>query len=168
MSHRPTGADEWIVRYGEGPSRLEAALTGLDNQGLDAGPAEGGWTIRQIVHHVADGDDIWKTFIKMALGNESATFALDWYWCQPQDEWAVRWQYAARDIAPSLALFHANRAHIVQLLQGIPRAGERSLSVAWPQRPEERVSVAWVVEMQTRHVVGHIEDIRRIRSAHGL
>jgi len=43
---------------------------------------------RQIVHHIADGDDLWKTYIKIALGNEQAEFTLAWYLAFPQTEWA--------------------------------------------------------------------------------
>lgn len=68
-----------MSRYREGPSLLEAAVTGLKDDVLDSVPSGGGWTIRQIVHHIADGDDIWKLGIKMAVGNDQAEFALGWY-----------------------------------------------------------------------------------------
>ena len=61
-----------INRFREGPARLEAAVLGLPDDVLDFVPGGGGWTIRQIVHHVVDGDDIWKLGIKLAMGAYSA------------------------------------------------------------------------------------------------
>ncbi len=80
-----------LCRYAEGPARLEAALAGLTEAQLDLTLAAGGWSIRQIAHHVVDGDDLWKTPIKAALGCPSEPFSLLWYWDHPQDEWAERW-----------------------------------------------------------------------------
>jgi len=84
---------------------------------LDYSPSAGGWTIRDIVHHIVDGDDLWKTSIKMALGNEEAEFTLKWYTAHPQIEWAKQWSYEKRSIEISLTLFRAIRSHILQLLE---------------------------------------------------
>ena len=76
----PKDRESILTRYKEGPSLLERTLADLQDADLDKPPSQGGWTIRQIVHHIVDGDDIWKTCIKMALGNEQAEFFLGWYW----------------------------------------------------------------------------------------
>ncbi len=155
-----------LTDYAAGPNRLEAALAGLPTAGLDLALSGDNWTIRQIVHHVTDGDDIWKVFIKRAIGHPGGEFSLQWYWQIPQDEWAEQWAYEKRAIEPSLALFRASRCHIVQLLEHVPEAWGKSLRVRWPSGEEQQVSVIWVVEMQARHVVGHIGDIRRIREVY--
>ncbi|MCW5911895.1 MAG: putative metal-dependent hydrolase [Cyclobacteriaceae bacterium] len=36
------------------PAKLEAAIAGLSDSQLDTPYREGGWTVRQVVHHVAD------------------------------------------------------------------------------------------------------------------
>lgn len=163
MPEQPHDPHEVLARYQDGPAQLQAALAGLSSADLDTAPDADDWTIRQIVHHIVDGDDIWKTFVKIALGNSAATFELQWYWDVPQTAWAESWAYASREIAPSLALFHANRRHVVQLLREIPDAWERSLTIKWPGGDLQQVTVGWVIEMQARHVMGHVEDIRRIR-----
>ena len=157
-----------IAEYAGGPKQLEVAIADLPKGCLDFAENDTTWTIRQIVHHVADGDDIWKVFVKRAVGNPGGRFDLQWYWDKPQDEWVQSWAYAVREIEPSLALFRANRAHIVQLLSSIPSAWEQRLSVRWPSGEEHLVSVGWVVEMQARHVPGHVDDIRRARQAYGV
>ncbi|MFC2053380.1 DinB family protein [Chloroflexota bacterium] len=164
MSNR----EDTIARYADGPNQLETAIAGLSEGDLGIAESDSNWTIRQIVHHVVDGDDIWKVFIKRAIGNPGSKFDLQWYWEVPQNEWVKRWAYASRDIEPSLALFRANRGHIVQLLENMPAVWERSLLVRWPNDEEEEVSVAWVVKMQAQHVPGHMDDIQRARQVHGV
>ena len=61
---------------------LEAAVAGLSENELDS--PRGGWSIRQIVDHIVDGDDLWKTCIKAALGNSEGQFSLLWYWDLPR------------------------------------------------------------------------------------
>jgi len=164
MSHRGSA----LARYAEGPAQLAAALAGLSEGELDVAEGDDTWTIRQLVHHIVDGDDLWKVFIKRAIGSPGGTFDLQWYWQMSQDEWVESWAYASREIAPSLALFHANRGHIVQLLDQVPSAWEQSLLVRWPDGTEQQVSVAAVVEMQARHVTGHLDDIQKARQVHGV
>jgi len=168
MSEASSEQSEIIAHYASGPERLEAALAGLSDDELDVALSDDSWTIRQIVHHVTDGDDIWKEFIKRAVGNPEGEFTLQWYWEIPQDEWVELWAYEERAIDPSLALFRANRAHTVQLLAHATDAWERSLSIRWPNGETQEISVGWVVGMQAQHVEGHLDDIRRIREAHGM
>ena len=168
MDEQLSDREAIIARYADGPNQLETAIAGLSEGELDIAESDGTWTIRQIVHHVADGDDIWKVFIKRAIGNPGGKFDLQWYWAMPQDEWVKSWAYASRDIEPSLALFRSSRGHIVQLLEHMPQVWERSLLVRWPNGEEQEVSVAWVVEMQTQHLIGHLDDIQKARQVHGV
>ena len=166
MNEPLSNPNEIIANYEQGPGRLEAAIVGLSAADLDFALSSNSWTIRQIVHHLADGDDLWKAFIKQAIGNPGSEFVLAWYWQMPQDEWVERWAYRERAIEPSLALYRASRFHIVQLLEHTPGVWDKSLRIRGPHGDEQDVSVRWVVEMQTRHVQDHLDEIRRIRKAH--
>jgi catechol 2,3-dioxygenase-like lactoylglutathione lyase family enzyme len=157
-----------LADYASGPESLEAAVAGLTESELDLAPPTGGWTIRQTVHHITDGDDIWKTGIMAALGSPTGIFGLEWYWEKPQDEWVESWLYACRPIEPSLALFRANRAHLVELVRRVPDAWERSIRIKWPRQPEGRITIGDILAMQAGHGRGHIEEIRSIRETHGL
>ena len=65
---RPPDDQKKILElFKQGPGILENALADLSDNELDYVPSNGGWTIRQIVHHIADGDDLWKASIKIAL-----------------------------------------------------------------------------------------------------
>jgi uncharacterized damage-inducible protein DinB len=168
MTEHLQDLDVILARYADGPAQLEAALAGLSEADLDVALTDDAWTIRQIVHHVVDGDDLWKVAIKAALGNSRMLFSYLWYWDIPQDIWAESWNYAGRAVEPSLALFRANRRHIVQLLQTIPAAWERYTLITLPDGEEKSTTISYVVEMQAHHVTHHIDDIRRIRQAHNL
>lgn len=163
-----------LARYSAAPAQLAALLTPLTPAQLDLRPAPSGghapdlWSVRQIAQHTVDGDALWKMGILAALGNPGATFSLQWYWDQPQMAWAAAWQYAERSLETSLALFRANRAQVAELLQRDPSAWERSLRIPWPGRPADSLSVQQMVEMQTRHAGGHLDDMRAILLAHPI
>ena len=155
----PADKDSVITRFMEGPILLERALAGLREADLDTAPAKGGWTIRQIVHHLADGDDIWKTCIKQALGNDQTEFSLNWYRSLPQDTWADRWAYAQRPIEVSLALLKANRDHVIQLIEHVPDGWNRAVGFRDKDDQTEMVPVGFVIEMQANHVMHHLQQI---------
>ncbi len=162
-----TGQATILAHYADGPAQLESAIQGLAESELDAPPTQGGWSIREIVHHVADGDDIWTLGIKMALGNEEAEFHLDWYGTIPQTSWASRWAYAHRSVSTSLDLLRATRKHILELLAQIPDGCERAVGIREPNGQVTRVTVGFIVEMQANHVFHHIDRILAIRREHG-
>jgi len=159
----PENQKKILELFKQGPSILENALAGLSDKELDYTPSKGGWSIRQITHHIADGDDLWKTCIKIALGNEQAEFTLKWYLVFPQTEWTRRWNYEKRSIDTSLALFRANRDHIIQLLEYAPDGWTRSVQFIEPNGEIEVVPVGFVIQMQADHVVHHVARISEIR-----
>ena len=157
-----------IERYLDGVRLVEEALSGLSGASLDEVPDTENWSIRQIVHHLVDGDDIWSLAVKMALGGSEAVFDLHWYWQTPQVQWARSWAYAQREIRPALELFAANRRYIIDLIEALPGAWECSILVPWPHHEAERLTVGQILAMQARHVRGHIEEIRKIRQIRGI
>ena len=159
----PENQNEILELFKRGPGILENALAGLSDIELDYAPSNGGWSIRQIVHHLVDGDDLWKIYIKIALGNEQAEFTLKWYLAFPQTEWAKRWSYEKRSIDVSLALFKAIRDHILQLLEYTPDGWIKSAQFRDSNGEIEVVPVGFVIQMQADHVVHHVKRIIAIR-----
>jgi hypothetical protein len=157
-----------LVQYSDGPAILESAIQGLSESDLNLSLTPDSWSIRQIVHHLADGDDLWKMCIKAALGNEQGLFSLLWYWDKPQVEWSQSWHYADRDIDSSLALLRANRKHVMDLIYCIPDALGMSIRLQRPEGQEERITVGNVLEIQAQHLVEHVKDIQRICQAHNM
>lgn len=154
---------EILELFKHGPGTLEKVLAGLSDTELDYPPLNGGWSIRQIIHHLADGDDLWKTGIRIALGNKQAEFTLQWYRELPQTEWAKCWSYEKRSIEMSLALMRANRDHIIQLIEYADNGWSKSIQFRNPDGEIELISVGAVIQMQTDHVVHHIRRILAIR-----
>ena len=148
--------------YLAAPDRLAQVVAGLDAAALDRSLTSDTWTIRQLVHHIVDGDDVWSIGIKAAIGNPDGVFTLQWYWDVPQTTWAEQWRYADRDVRPSLELFKANRQHIAQLLEVVPEAWDRAITISVRGRDDERAPVAEIVEMQARHALAHIQEIEAI------
>ena len=95
------------------PERLTAAIEGLDDAQLDTPYREGGWTVRQLVHHVADSHANCYVRFKLALTE-------DWPTIKGYDEKA--WANLADSRMPidvSLALLTALHARWVSLLESM-------------------------------------------------
>ncbi|HEV2620433.1 MAG TPA: DinB family protein, partial [Acidobacteriaceae bacterium] len=56
-----------IAVLAELPGRLRDAVEGLDRRQLDTPYREGGWTVRQVVHHLADSHMNALLRMKLAL-----------------------------------------------------------------------------------------------------
>jgi len=137
----------------------------ISPEDLDLAPDDGGWSIRQIIHHLADGISIWGIFIRQAQAGRGGEFDLHWYWEVPQDEWAEIWSYTARDIQPSLKLYQANQEHILSLVQGIENPADFQLEINIPEHEASIISIQEAIESQIRHLDGHLEDIQSILNA---
>ena len=147
-----------LARYARAPERLEAALAALVESDLDTARAPGEWTIRQLVHHIVEGDLLWAGAIRAALGSPGCLYRHDWY--TTDNRWAETLDYAGRPIEPALALFRANRAHIVELVEHLPDAWAQPFTIASARYPEGRPATAGdVVAMQARHADEHIAEI---------
>jgi hypothetical protein len=57
----------WLAQLAEAPAKLRAAVAGLSDSQLDTPYREGGWTIRQVVHHLADAHMNWYIRPKLAV-----------------------------------------------------------------------------------------------------
>jgi hypothetical protein len=56
-----------LSELGEAPDRLRAAVAGLSDSQLDTPYRPDGWTVRQVVHHLADAQMNWYIRTKLAL-----------------------------------------------------------------------------------------------------
>ena len=167
LSRMVVHAKEALDRYVSGPDELEAALAGLSESDLDLSRAPGEWTIRQIVHHLVDGDDTWSQAIKMALGASGCTFDLSWY--PGNDPWASELDYAGRAIEPVVALLRAHRSCIAQLLERVPDSWQHHVVLMAPWVPQgQQMRVDALVSLLTEHGTEHVEEIQRVREQHGL
>lgn len=102
-----------IDRIATTPARLRAAVAGLDDPALDTPYRPGGWTVRQVVHHVADSHMNAYIRTRLALTEEHPTI-------KPYDE--VRWAELPDSREPvegSLALLDRLHARWVVVLRSM-------------------------------------------------
>jgi len=99
-----------IDQYNDGYRVVSEALTGADDVELDARPAPGKWTAREVVHHLADSEMTAGIRLRLLLAvNNPPIYGYD------QDEFARRLFYD-RPIEASLDAFKAARRTTGEIL----------------------------------------------------
>jgi len=144
----------FIDAIAETPARLKAAVAGLNDQQLDTPYRPGGWTVRQVVHHLPDSHLNSIVRFKLALTENEPTI-------KPYDE--ARWAELADAKAPidvSIQLLEALHGRWVLLLNSLtPEDWQRTF------RHPERGTMTLNDTLQLyawhgRHHVAHITALR--------
>ena len=161
MDQKPDWAD-LLVTYQNGPVQLREAVEGLSQKELGLSIDDDNWTIREITHHIVEGDDLFIPFIKQALGGLGGKYHLDWYFEQSQIEWGKCWGFDRRNIKPALALFRANREHTTSILEGVKEPGKYKLNITWPDGTNIDYGIDGIIQIQVNHLKEHLEDIQNI------
>lgn len=101
----------------ETPARLQAAVAGLKAAQLDTPYRPGGWTVRQVVHHMPDSHMNSYVRFRLALTEAEPTI-------KPYDEarWAELADAKTAPVEPSLALLQNLHERWVLLLQSLSGA----------------------------------------------
>jgi uncharacterized damage-inducible protein DinB len=138
------------------PANLRSAVRGLNEEQLDTPYRPGGWTVRQVVHHVPDSHSNAYTRFKLALTEEVPTV-------KPYDEaaWAKLEDTRTTPIETSLAMMDALHDRWVRLLQSLgPADFARTLN-----HPENGVmnldQLLALYAWHGAHHVAHITNLRR-------
>ena len=110
----PAEREALLGRLASAPARLRAAVAGLTGPQLDTPYREGGWTVRQVVHHLPDSHMNSYVRFKLALTEDEPTI-------KPYDEaaWALLGDTAATPVEISLTLLECLHARWVTLLRGL-------------------------------------------------
>jgi uncharacterized damage-inducible protein DinB len=136
------------------PERLRAAVSGLDDSQLDTPYREGGWTVRQLVHHIADSHANAYIRCKLALTE-------DWPTITPYDEAA--WAKLADSrlpIQPSLVLVDALHGRWVALFESLSEEDFQK-GYEHPQQGRQTVAKALAIyDWHSRHHTAHITNLR--------
>ena len=137
------------------PQRLRAAVSGLDDHQLDTPYREGGWTVRQVAHHVADSHA--NAYVRMKLG-----LTEDWPTIKPYDEaaWAdladARWL----PVEISLDLITALHARWVSLLESLTDEDFHKGYVHPESGRQDLAQVLAMYDWHSRHHTAHIVNLR--------
>ena len=96
------------------PARIRSAVSGLSDAQLDTPYRDGGWTVRQVVHHVVDSHLNAYIRFRLALTEEKPTI-------RPYQEklWAELPDAKTLPVEPSLAILDGVHARWVALLESL-------------------------------------------------
>ena len=136
------------------PDRLRGAVRGLDDTQLDTPYREGGWTVRQVVHHVADSHMNSYVRFKLALTEYEPTI-------KPYDEAA--WAMLPDNRMPveiSLALTDTLHQRWVLLLESMTEKDfEKKFN--HPERGAQDLATTLALyDWHSRHHTAHITSLR--------
>jgi len=145
----------FIQQIAETPARMRAAIAGLSDSQLETPYRPGGWTVRQLAHHVPDSHINSYMRFRLALTEDDPVI-------KPYEEarWAELPDARSMPVEPSLALLENLHARWVPLLRSLSDA-EWKRSFRHPElgpvRLEQNAALyAW----HGRHHVAHITSLR--------
>ncbi len=152
--------ETWIAELAEAPAQLRTAVDGLSMQQLETPYRPGGWTVRQVVHHLPDSHINCYVRFRLALTEEEPlvkTYA--------EDRWAELADARSAPVETSLALFDALHERWIRLLRALSRS-QWKCSFLHPENgvmPLDRTvgMYAW----HGRHHVAHILAARKRMAA---
>ena len=150
---------QYIDDIAKAPAALRSAIRGLSPQQLDTPYRDGGWTVRQVVHHVPESHMNAYIRFKLALTEDEPTI-------KPymEDRWAKLEDVQATPIEVSLALLDSLHDRWVRLLRLIkPEEWKRTF-----RHPEMgSVSLNKNVALYSWHGKHHVAHVTSLREKMG-
>jgi uncharacterized damage-inducible protein DinB len=138
------------------PAKLRAATKGLNDSQLDTPYRDGGWTVRQVVHHVPDSHLNAYVRLKLALTEEKPRI-------KPYDQeaWANLADSRSTPIEVSLTLLSTVHDRWDRLWRSMkPEQFARVL--VHPEHGERNVDwLLFLYEGHGRHHTAHITELRK-------
>ncbi|WP_341282645.1 YfiT family bacillithiol transferase [Paenibacillus sp. FSL H8-0537] len=152
--------DRWFADIESAPARLRAAVIDLNEEQLDTPYRPDGWTVRQVVHHMADSHMNAYTRYKLALTEETPTIR-PYY----EERWAELSDGRTGPIELSLALLDALHSRWLLLLRSLSREQLERAFI----HPESgnTIQLDWNVGNYAWHGNHHIAHITRLRERMG-
>lgn len=143
-----------LAELAKTPSGFAAAVAGLSDAQLDTPYREGGWTVRQLVHHVADSHANAFIRTRLALTQDEPTI-------NAYDEklWALL-PDAAAPVTPSLQMLEGLHERWMLMLRALtPEQWQRAF--LHPERGRMTVEgAAQLYAWHSRHHTAHITGLR--------
>ena len=145
-----------LDRFRAGYAQVEAALADITDAELDHPASDGGWTARQVAHHLADSEaTAYVRLRRLIAGDEPVIKGYD------EPEYARRLHYD-RPIASSLAALRGVREASLSLLESLTPA-------EWDRHGTHEESGAYSVdrwlEIYANHSHEHADQIRAARTS---
>lgn len=155
---RRTELDSWIGQLEALPGNLRNAVEGLSDDQLDTPYRPCGWTVRQVVHHLADGHLNAYLGFRCALTQQVPTMnQVD------AESWAELLDARSGPIGPSLALTDGLHRRWVMLLRSLPDDGFKRTF----RQADEELSLEGVLCYFAWHSRHHVAQILNLRKRKG-
>ncbi|MBV9258951.1 MAG: DinB family protein [Ktedonobacteraceae bacterium] len=151
----PIATSEQIERYEMAPSQVIAALEGLDETHIHYIPAEGEWSIHEIVIHLADSEVMGYWRLRKTLAEEGSILPV-----YDEATWAQKLTYHAQERELAIVLFTSLRASTGALLRSLP-AEAWELTSMHPERG--KINVYDLFNVYLQHGEIHLQQIKRIK-----
>jgi uncharacterized damage-inducible protein DinB len=137
------------------PAKLRTAVSGLSDAQLDTPYRPGGWTVRQLVHHVADSHMNAYVRFRLALTEDNPTI-------KPYDEkaWAELADGHTMPVAVSLDLLERLHERLVFLLHETPDSAFSRLLSHPENGPMTIDALVGVYAWHGPHHVAHVTALR--------
>lgn len=151
----PADVPGWRKELAELPISLRAAVNGLNNTQLDTPYRDGGWTVRQTVHHVADSHMNAYCRFRLALTEDSPTIKpyLEGKWAELPDARTL-------PIAPSLEILDGVHTRLLTLIDSMtPDQWQRGFVHPEHGRTMTLWQTAALYAWHSRHHVAHINTL---------
>jgi hypothetical protein len=152
----PARRQQAIEEIAATPSKMRAAVKGMNDPQLDTPYREGGWTVRQVVHHVPDSHLNAYVRLKLALTEDKPTI-------KPYNEaaWAELADSKSTPIEVSLTLLDSVHVRFVQLWHSL-KSEHFARVLVHPDHGERTVDwLLFLYEWHGKHHTAHITELRK-------
>lgn len=141
------------------PAEVRKAIAGLDDSRLDTPYRDGGWTVRQVVHHLADSHMNAYIRARLILTEDNPTLK-----AYDQDSWARLVDASGAPVAPSLAIIDGVHDRLVRLF-------ENCADPDWSRpahHPESGpMTLEKILNIYSAHGRNHVNQILGLRTQKG-
>ena len=149
--------EEWLNDIKFLPQHLENSILNLDDAHLNTPYRDGGWTVKQLVHHVADSH--MNAYIRFKLAITEDNPVIKTY---REELWAEMVDTRNLPVNISLTLLHALHSRWYEILKNIS-VEDYQRTVFHPEHKKEMTlwfllgMYAW----HSRHHVAHVTELRK-------
>ncbi len=162
FEYRPSTPDQrekLIKSFRQAPENLRKAVSGLSNEQLMTPYREGGWTVAQVVHHIAELDVNSYPRLKYALTEVNPPVLT-----AKQELWAELLDSKSPDIESSLTMFEAIRARWVEAWLTLK---DSDFERKWNHPKLGLLNVDFILQQYEWHPRHHTGQITSLRSRMG-
>ena len=157
--------NELVAAFTGALDDFDVALKAIPETGLDWREGGEGWSIRQIIHHVAEDCTVYTFIIERALATPGCKITFGEF---PGNEpWGERLGWESKPVEISLELMHVQRKFIAEMVSLLPDQLENEVLYFNDEGKElGKGNVENMLKMLTEHMQEHAATIQRIAAEH--